>query len=237
MHRWRRARPDARRPRWTGQLPCIRGRNRYGPRQARTANAPVSRWPRSRRCRGRTGRSPASPSRRPWHFPTQVVGNELPPSSARSRQATSPGVESTPRRPSKTGGRTVTSTGSGRCPEGSGCPRGGTRVRTGRGAGLDQVGLVKTERREDALPQYLPQRHAGHVLHDQPQREVVAAVVLPPCPRREEARRVHASSASCSRWPSSKRCAGSRRYGSKNSTRSPAKSSEGRSCGSGAGGW
>jgi hypothetical protein len=56
---------------------------------------------------------------------------------------------------------------------------------------FDQVGLVKTQRLEDALPQCLLQRHAGHVLHDQPEREVVAAVVLPPCPRREEARQFH----------------------------------------------
>ncbi len=56
---------------------------------------------------------------------------------------------------------------------------------------FDQIRLVESERREDVLPERVAQRHAGRLLDDEPQYEVVAAVVRPPLARREQARLLH----------------------------------------------
>ena len=56
---------------------------------------------------------------------------------------------------------------------------------------FDQIRLVESERRKDVLPERVAQRHAGRLLDDEPQYEVVAAVVRPPLARREQARLLH----------------------------------------------
>jgi hypothetical protein len=56
---------------------------------------------------------------------------------------------------------------------------------------FDEIRPFQAERREDALLQRVAQRHAGRLLDDEPQHDVVAAVVGPPLARREQAGLLH----------------------------------------------
>ena len=85
--------------------------------------------------------------------------------------------------------------------------------------------LFETQRREDSLPERVAQRDAGRFLDDEPEHEVVAAVIRPPLARREQARLLHGQlrAARGARPPSGGRGLGGRAR--RSATRSSRKSS------------
>lgn len=56
------------------------------------------------------------------------------------------------------------------------------------GRAFDEIRLVETQRRKEVLPERLAESQACHLLDDEPQNEVVAAVVRPSLARREQSR-------------------------------------------------
>ena len=87
-----------------------------------------------------------------------------------------------------------------------------------------QIGLLQTQRPEDAFAERVAQPHSRCRLDEEPEHEVVAAAIRPPLAGGKQPRLLQNQPKLVAR-PSSQRWAGSRRYGSKNDTMSTAKSS------------